>query len=97
MPPIRTSSMRRLTIALLAVLALWGGAAAQDAPLPNRPDSVKFAAIGDNGTGDRLQYEVAGQMRTSHAKFAYEFVIMLGDNLYGSQQPADFVQKFERP
>jgi predicted MPP superfamily phosphohydrolase len=24
-------------------------------------------------------------------------VIMLGDNLYGSQRPADFVQKFERP
>src|SRR5438445_11695445 len=31
------------------------------------------------------------------ARFRFDFVIMLGDNLYGSQRPTDFVQKFERP
>ena len=65
--------------------------------LPNRPDSVKFGAIGDNGTGDRPQYEVAQQMTSAHAKFPFDFVIMLGDNMYGGQRPADFVKKFEQP
>jgi 3',5'-cyclic AMP phosphodiesterase CpdA len=71
--------------------------AAQSLTLPNRPNSLKFAAIGDNGTGDPPQYEVADMMNRVHQKFAFDLVIMLGDNLYGSQRPADFVQKFERP
>src|SRR6187549_3122421 len=53
--------------------------------LPNARDSVKFAAIGDMGTGDTPQYDVGKQMATWHAKFPYDFVIMLGDNLYGRQ------------
>ena len=68
---------------------------AQD--LANRSGSVKFAVIGDNGTGDRPQYEVARQMIASQAKFRFDTVIMLGDNLYGSQKPQDFIDKFERP
>jgi 3',5'-cyclic AMP phosphodiesterase CpdA len=30
-------------------------------------------------------------------RFPFELVIMLGDNMYGRQQPEDFVTKFERP
>ena len=55
---------------------------AQDAALPNEPDSVKFAIIGDSGTGSSAQYKVAEQLTASRAKFPYEFVLMLGDNLY---------------
>ncbi len=66
-------------------------------PLPNRPDSVKFAAIGDNGTGDRPQIEVAQQMIKARGAFPFDLVIMLGDNMYGGQSPADFVKKFEQP
>ena len=29
--------------------------------------------------------------------FPFDLVIMLGDNMYGGQQPADFVKKFEQP
>src|SRR5262245_61277133 len=65
--------------------------------LPNRTDSLKFAAIGDNGTGDRPQYEVAQQMTRVHARFPFNLVIMLGDNMYGGQNPSDFVKKFEQP
>ena len=65
--------------------------------LPNRPDSVKFAAIGDNGTGETAQYEVAQQMIKAHSAFPFDVVIMLGDNMYGGQRPADFVKKFEQP
>jgi predicted MPP superfamily phosphohydrolase len=65
--------------------------------LPNKSDSVKFLAMGDNGTGEPAQYEVAEQMIEARKQFPFDFAIMLGDNLYGSQRPADFVSKFERP
>src|SRR5438477_3726967 len=68
-----------------------------DLGLPNAKDSVKFLAMGDMGTGDASQYEVAKQMVAWRARFPFDFVIMLGDNLYGSQEPQDFVTKFETP
>ncbi|HET7698996.1 MAG TPA: metallophosphoesterase [Vicinamibacterales bacterium] len=88
----------RRCLALLAIL-LAGHAwtAAQDTGFPLVPGSVRFAVIGDNGTGDRPQYEVGAQMTAARARFPFEFVVMLGDNMYGRQQAADFVQKFERP
>jgi hypothetical protein len=73
------------------------GPQAQAPPLPNRPNSLKFAAIGDNGTGDTPQYEVGAQMAKLHASFPFDLVIMLGDNMYGGQSPSDYVKKFERP
>ena len=84
-------------MALLVCVIAVAGLLAQSSPLPNKPDSVKFAAIGDNGTGDRPQYEVAQQMTTAHGTFPFDLVIMLGDNMYGGQSPADFVKKFEQP
>ena len=65
--------------------------------LPNVPESLKLAVIGDNGTGDRAEYEVAAQMVKLHQEFAYDLVIMVGDNFYGSQKAADLEQKFARP
>ena len=88
---------RHWVLPLAVALASASLLAQTASPLPNRADSVKFAAIGDNGTGDREQYEVAQQMTNAHAKFRFDFVIMLGDNMYGSQRPADFVKKFEQP
>ncbi|MFN7914856.1 MAG: metallophosphoesterase [Vicinamibacterales bacterium] len=93
--------MRRPAPLLLALLLLVGPTvAAQQGlriTLPNAQDSVKFLAMGDNGTGESGQYEVAQQMASAHTLFPFDFAIMLGDNLYGSQRPADFVSKFERP
>ena len=87
-----------ILVGALALAVLRSVSAGQEAQfLPNRAGSVKFAAIGDNGTGDQPQYEVADQMNRWHQRFGFDMVIMLGDNLYGSQRPADFVQKFERP
>jgi 3',5'-cyclic AMP phosphodiesterase CpdA len=92
-------SPRRRTAPLIALLAAIAVTvvAGQGAPLPNKPGSLKFAAIGDNGTGDTPQYDVGRQMVTAHATFAFDLVIMLGDNMYGGQSPQDFVQKFEKP
>jgi 3',5'-cyclic AMP phosphodiesterase CpdA len=89
---------RRFLATVVVVAALSDSRLlAQDLFLPNRPDSLKFAAIGDNGTGEPPEYDVAKQMDAWRGRFAYDMVIMLGDNLYGSQRPADFVQKFEAP
>jgi 3',5'-cyclic AMP phosphodiesterase CpdA len=71
--------------------------ALQELTLPSRPDSVKFAVIGDDGTGDSPQYDVGARMNEARGKFPFDMVIMLGDNLYGRQQPGDFQSKFERP
>jgi Calcineurin-like phosphoesterase len=71
--------------------------AASEVQAPIGKDSVKFLVIGDSGTGDRAQNETGAQMWQAHSVFPYEFAIMLGDNLYGSERPQDFVAKFERP
>jgi hypothetical protein len=65
--------------------------------LPLRANSVRFAVIGDAGTGDRSQNEVAAQIVRYHQRFPFTFAILLGDNIYGSERPQDFVRKFERP
>jgi hypothetical protein len=94
-------SIRRGGVRVAAVAAVWLASvllpAAQDLTLPLKPDSVRFAVIGDNGTGASGQYEVALQMQLFHGKFPFTFVIMLGDNLYGGESPQDFIRKFEAP
>jgi hypothetical protein len=88
---------RRSAAILLALIVSAAEAPAQVQRLPNAPNSVKLAIIGDNGTGDRPEYEVGAQMAKSHATFRFDAVLMLGDNMYGRQEPADFVKKFEQP
>jgi len=71
--------------------------AAVDLKLPNKKGTVKFAVIGDNGTGEKEQYEIGAEMAKWQTALPFDFVIMLGDNMYGSQNPRDFVRKFEDP
>jgi len=86
-----------LTLTLLLVAAGAWRAAAQDLRLPNAADSVKFAVIGDSGTGDPPQFDVANQMAKFHGVFRFDRVIMLGDNIYGGQSASDLDQKFAQP
>jgi 3',5'-cyclic AMP phosphodiesterase CpdA len=65
--------------------------------LPNRRGSVKFAVIGDSGRGDTAQREVARQMVAWRERFPFDLVLMLGDNIYDSHTPADYVARFEAP
>ncbi len=105
-------SIHRLVPAIVAVaaatvvVAATNGQAPRPAPqmsavTETRPpvgkDSVKFLVLGDTGTGDRAQFDVAAQAWKSHQVFPYEFAIMLGDNIYGTERPQDFANKFERP
>ena len=66
-------------------------------PFLNTADSLKIGVLGDFGTASRRQYEVAAQMAKTHQAFAYEVVLLVGDNIYGSDRPQDFRKKFEIP
>jgi 3',5'-cyclic AMP phosphodiesterase CpdA len=65
--------------------------------LPLRTGSIRFAVIGDSGRGDRWQREVADQMAAWRERFPFDFVLMLGDNIYDSHTPDDYRRKFEEP
>ena len=68
-----------------------------DLKLPLEDKSVRFAVIGDNGTGDQPQYDVAAEMEAYHKVVGFDFVTMMGDNIYGGHRPKDFERKFEQP
>jgi hypothetical protein len=87
---------KTLPLLLLLLLAL-GITRAADLKLPLASGSTRFAVIGDNGTGKTPEYETAQQMTDCHKLFPFDFVIMLGDNLYGGETPEDFKKKFEYP
>lgn len=65
--------------------------------LPLKDGSVRFAVIGDPGRGDQRQYDVAAQMTAWRTRFPFDFVLMLGDNIYDSHTPEDYRLKFEAP
>ncbi len=65
--------------------------------LPLKDGSVRFAVIGDSGRGDQAQHEVAQQMIAWRARFPFDFVVMLGDNIYPPHDPDDYAQKFVEP
>ena len=86
----------------LALLCGWltlAGAGQTQAPvqLPNREGSLKFAVLGDFGDGSSGQRALAAQMASLRARFAYELVITVGDNIYGGERPQDMRRKFEEP
>jgi hypothetical protein len=92
---------------LLIAGVLSGSAPPPDlsAPRQHPPDagavagteSLRFAVLGDAGTGEQPQFEIGQQMAAERQRFPFEFVLLLGDNMYGRQEAADFLQKFERP
>ena len=89
---------RSLCLLLLLTLAvLLPGQGADEFKFPLKSNSVRFAAIGDMGTGGLPQYEVAQRMVEARGSFPFNFVIMLGDNIYGGHKPRDFEKKFELP
>ena len=84
-------ALRRSARAIL-FLGILATAVADDLPL--KQGSVRFAVIGDMGTGDKPQYEIAAQLERSREKTGFDFVLTLGDNIYGAK---DMEKKFETP
>ena len=88
---------RSFSFLLLAILVSIAAVPAVEVGLPLKAKSVRFAVIGDSGTGDRTQYDIGRLMENCRKKASFDFVIMLGDNIYGADTPADFRLKFEAP
>ena len=65
--------------------------------LPVKDGSVRFAVIGDTGSGSAKQRDVGSMMVQYRALFPFEFVLMMGDNMYGGEAPQDFEKKFAEP
>ena len=91
-----SNNRRPIYCVVLAVILSWS-VSAQQLVLPVRSGSVRFVAFGDMGTGTQPQYDVAARMTEIRQKFPFEFVITLGDNIYGGNTPADYQKKFELP
>jgi hypothetical protein len=102
---VSRAGARAIALAALAAVAVACGPAAQILPpelrhvvaLPRFDNSIQFAVIGDTGTGNLPQYQVAERMVEARENFPFEFVIMLGDNLYGLERPVDYERKFAVP
>jgi hypothetical protein len=81
--------------------ALPGAATAALTPvtitLPREDGSVRFAVIGDMGRDSQGRSDVAKQVAAVHDLFAFDFVILLGDNVYGSNSAAEMTTRFEAP
>jgi predicted phosphodiesterase len=88
---------RSLTTCAALLAASRAPLAAQALTLPLKPGSVRFAIIGDTGTGENEEYDVGKQLALFRQKFPFTFVIMLGDNIYGGERPQDFDKKFVQP
>lgn len=76
------------------------GSGVAQLPLPEGEapkGAVRFAALGDMGTGDDAQLAVARQMAFFQLTRPYQTILMLGDNIYPDGNPADIPKKFEQP
>lgn len=62
--------------------------------LPLKEGSVRFAVIGDTGSGTPQQRQVADMMMRYRSVYPFDFVLMMGDNLYGGESAKDFQTKF---
>lgn len=60
-------------------------------------DEVRFAAIGDAGTGGKDQYKIAKELSIVQGKTNLNLMLFLGDNIYENGSPKDFEKKFIKP
>lgn len=58
---------------------------------------LRFAAIGDFGTGEGDQYAVAERMCRWREKHPFDLVVTTGDNVYPDGAPKDFEEHFFEP
>jgi 3',5'-cyclic AMP phosphodiesterase CpdA len=84
--------------AIVVIAAMAGTAcplAFSDSDAP--ADQISFAIIGDSGSGNKRQYDVARQMEVAREKTGFDFVLMLGDNIYPDGSSRYFKARFEEP
>jgi len=70
---------------------------ATEPPLQDDPRPVRFAVIGDFGSGFDQQYRLAERMCRWRRGDPFNLVVTTGDNVYDTGHPDDFDTKFFRP
>lgn len=93
----RRSSLRIRAAIFIITLALALAISASPRLDPAAKEAVTFAIIGDSGTGEAAQFDVARQMKATREKARFDFVLMLGDNIYPNGEAARFKPCFEEP
>ena len=89
----RTKKLQVVFIGFICLLAARSISALRADPAID----VRFAVIGDSGTGEKPQYEIGRQMDLLHKKEGFGLVLMLGDNIYPNGNPKFFKTRFEEP
>lgn len=93
-------SIRRRTILQLPLIASAAfaqglrAAEKQVTPQLGLPGKLRFGVMGDSGSGKAGQLRVAARMRQWHANQPWEFIAMMGDNIYENGEPKYFDSKF---
>jgi hypothetical protein len=91
-PGARSGSVRRLLLAALVPLVSLVGCSSE-------PEVLRFAAMGDMGTGGPGQRKIAAVMAERARAEPIQFWLTLGDNIYPagvlSPDSPDWIEKFE--
>jgi Calcineurin-like phosphoesterase len=85
--------------ALVSIAAISAGALIRPSSAFCSPvnDKLRFAVVGDWGTGDRNAVGTAAQMYGAHQRSPFDFVISAGDNIYPNGAGRYFTKNFEQP
>jgi predicted phosphodiesterase len=95
MKPNRITRRQALfSLATISAGALIKPSSVWCSPVDNK---IRFALIGDWGTGDKDQIGIGRQMLASHQRSAFDFVISAGDNIYPNGSGRYFNKNFEQP
>ncbi|MDX2034743.1 MAG: metallophosphoesterase [Blastocatellia bacterium] len=81
----------------LFVLALLLSLPSPALPQSGAPAPAIFAVIGDTGSGDEAQMSVGRQMARQRGRLPFDFVLMLGDNIYEKGEEKYIKPRFETP
>jgi predicted MPP superfamily phosphohydrolase len=84
-----TSLATLATGALLSPASVFG--------LGPADSKTRFAVLGDFGTGERDEYNVAAQMLEVHHRSPLDMVLAVGDNIYPNGSARYFIKHFEEP
>src|SRR5262245_2022384 len=59
--------------------------------------SIRFAILGDWGTGCDDGQGIAAQMLETHKRMPFDFIVCAGDNIYPDGGARHFAKNFEQP
>jgi 3',5'-cyclic AMP phosphodiesterase CpdA len=90
----------RVIVAAVVLLAACRGPPEPTGPLQRSVDvgrSFQFVVIGDFGTGDAAEYQVAAAIRNWAGRHPVDAVVTTGDNIYEDGNPDRFDEAWLRP